>query len=194
MADLISTLSLTAGSYIKAKAIATNDRGSSPVSEASDDTVKTQVAPTVAPSSLAGTATKDSITLTWNQVTADADIGYSVVKEYRVYDVTGGGDTLVATTTAPTVTTTLTSLTTAGDTFTYQVAAYNIHGEGPRSSSYSQLLAGIPDTMDAPVITQSGTTLTFAWTPPNDNGESIDSYQLLLFDRNDDTYREWKDL
>jgi hypothetical protein len=48
--------------------------------------------------------------------------------------------------------------------------------------------------MAAPVITQSGTVLTFSWTPPNDNGESIDSYQLLLFDRNDDTYREWKSL
>ena len=49
MASLISTLGLSAGDYIKAKVVATNARGSSGVSQASADTVKTQVAPTASP-------------------------------------------------------------------------------------------------------------------------------------------------
>ena len=64
MTDITGTLGYSAGAFIKAKAKASNDRGSSDESEASDDSIKAQVAPTAAPSGLNGTATKDSITLT----------------------------------------------------------------------------------------------------------------------------------
>lgn len=191
MASLISTLSLSAGDYIKATAIAVNERGQSIESEASDDSVRTKVAPTVAPSGLAGTATKDSITLTWSQITSNTDTGYSAITTYRVYNSTSGSDVLVGTLTAPTVTITFSSMTPSGNTFSYKVTAVNIHGEGPKSTAYNQLLAGIPDTMAAPVLTQSGTALTFTWSVPNNNGAALDKYTLLLLDMADSTYREY---
>ena len=191
MASLISTLGLSAGDYIKAKVVATNARGSSGVSQASADTVKTQVAPTASPANLSGTSTKDSITLTWNVVTGDANIGYSGITEYRVYETTGT-QTLRSTVNA--LTTTLTSLTPAGNIFKYKVAAYNIHGEGPLSTEYSIKLAGVPATMDPVVLTQSGTAIVFSWTEPNANGEALTAMNLQLLDKADSTYREFEAL
>ena len=210
MAAFRDTVGLSLNENIRAKATATNPRGTSDVSEASDVSVVVQNVPQAAPTFINSSSTVDTITLFWDALTDDASIGYSVVTSYTVYNATD--DTLEPLPTVATVdvadvnadgtfSTTLTftdgaGLTPAGNTFDYRVSATNKHGEGVATagaSQQSQKLAGPPDDMAAPVVSLSTTQVVFTWVAPNDNGEAITSYHLLIFDRiNDDgTFDEY---
>lgn len=177
MTYFTSDLSYSAGDYIYAKVTSTNDRGTSDLSDPNADDAYAQTTPTGSPATVSATSTKDSITLVWDEVTANSSTGYSDITYYLVYDTTST-ETLVSNLTAPTLTVTLENLTPAGDTFTYKVGVENIYGEGSAYTSVSILLSGIPDTMDAPVVSESGTIVVYTLTQPSDNGDDITSYTL----------------
>lgn len=177
-------LSYSAGAYIRAEVTSTNDRGTSDLSDPNVDSIVAQTTPTGAPATVNATSTKDTITLVWDEVTADSDTSYSAITYYLVYDTTTT-ETLIENITAPTTTVTLSSLTPAGDTFTYKVGVENIFGEGSSYTSVSILLAGIPDTMTAPVVTESDTLVVYTFAKPTSNGEDIIEY--TLYDYKDST-------
>lgn len=192
MANIVSTLGYAAGQYILAEAIAVGARGAGPASLPSDNSVQAQIIPQAAPGSFSATSTASTITLTWATLTTGAATGYSPVTGYKIYDKTSGTEALATTiSSASTLTYTLTSLTPAGNTYIYTLSAVNIHGESTARSTVSIVLAGPPSQGSPPTITQSGKTVTIAWTPPTTNGAIITNYNVYLLDMVDSTYKEF---
>ena len=195
MTQIVSLLGYTAGQYILAEAIAVGARGAGPTSLPSDNTIQAQIIPQASPGSFSATSTASTITLTWATLTTGVSTGYSPLTGYKIYDKTSGVESLVTTiSSASTLTYTLTSLTPAGNTFTYTISSLNIHGESTSRSTVSIVLAGPPSQGSPPTISQSGKTVTIAWTPPTTNGAVITAYTVLLLDMNDGVYREYPSL
>lgn len=57
-------------------------------------------------------------------------------------------------------------------------------GRGTASSAYTILSAAPPTQMTKPTVTKSLSTtdVTFNWTAPSNNGDTIIAYKLLILD------------
>ena len=88
--------------------------------------------PPAKPRGLTGTATHDSVTLTWDDPGDDSITGYVILRRVRVNDQGGDFSVLVADT--GTAATTYTDNTVAASTtYTYRIKAINQHGASERS-------------------------------------------------------------
>jgi len=80
-----SALTLVAGNQIYAKAYATNSIGSGIISDISIGNVVYQTAPTASPTGLTASATTSQISLSWNDLYGNQNIGFSSIKNYVIY-------------------------------------------------------------------------------------------------------------
>jgi hypothetical protein len=117
-----------------------------------------------------------SITVNW---VAPSDSGPPIIG-YQVNDTnttTSIATVDVCTSTTPTCT--VTGLT-AGDNYTFTVAAINIVGTGAYSPASAGILVNsVPGTPAAPTaVGQSATTIKVTWVAPTDTGTAISGYQL----------------
>ena len=196
MSDILGTLGYTAGQLVQAKVQANNIKGWSTPSEPNTGGEKAKSKPIAPTISAAVALTNTSISLTWNVITSEPDNGYSPVTGYRIYwNGTGNGNQLEALNTSTTNSATISDLTT-GVYYNFAITAFNIYDESLQSTTAAQQASIKPDTIAAPTLNQSGKDIVIAWTPPNANGESIDSYEVLLYDRsgNSNDYVEHKSL
>lgn len=178
MADLQSELALADGTTFLVKFKAINVDGDSSLSAVNTDVVKAQSKPTTQPSNLAASAfTKDTITLSWTDISSDADIGFSAITNYKIYMTTGTTYTLQSTIAAGAQAASITTLV-ASTTYKFKITAINIHGESSQSSEFTQTTSNVPDTPDAVVLTQVGTDLKLTWQAPFNNGKSISGYTV----------------
>ncbi len=104
----------------------------------------------VAPTNVAGTAGNSVVTVSW---TAPVNTNNAPITSYNVYR--NGGLEALATTAATSYTD---STAVNGTAYTYQVAAVNSEGEGPRSAATAAL------TPTAPVSTYTATPQTYLTT------------------------------
>jgi hypothetical protein len=81
MSTFTSTLNYVAGQYIKAIVQATNEIGSTPFSPENTGPIFAQTAPTVS-LTITFTTTATSVSLSWNALTTQADLGYSGLIQY----------------------------------------------------------------------------------------------------------------
>lgn len=121
--------------------------------------------PTSAVSGIRTSVTKDSVTISWNELTSAASYGYSDITKYTVKDRTGTEVTYDTKSTSYTITG-----TPAGTQRTFVITATNFYGEGPATAAFHDTPEGTPDQMDPPGISQSGADVTVTWTAPADNG------------------------
>lgn len=134
MNDFITSLSYQAGQFIRARVKARNNAGWSDISNPNTDSVLAQTKPISAPSGISANTTTTSITLFWNSLSLNSDIGFRVLSHYNIYSNGGSGSTfnLLMTTTLASGTV-ITPLTT-GSTHIFRISAENLYGEGPLSS------------------------------------------------------------
>jgi len=190
MSSFTSTLGYTIGQDITATVIAINSVASSAESDVSNNDIVAQSVPTVALSNLAATSTTTSITMTWDALTTDTEIGYSTITSYVVIHDNGtpgtGDDVTRTVVITDGETTSFTGLTT-GTSYAFTVSAANKHGTSATApSGITYTAATIPAAPSAPVISQGSlsTAITFTWsTTATSNGLSVDSYKVLVLDR-----------
>jgi hypothetical protein len=117
-----------------------------------------------ASTSVTATAADKAATVTW---TAPANVGGSPVSGYTVTSVPGGlsGSTTGATTL------TLTGLTN-GTSYTFNVVATNLVGDGPPAASNAVTPSGPPGAPTGVTATAGNTEAMVQWGPPADNGGS----------------------
>lgn len=161
--------------------MAWNSKGYGPESLASVSTIVAQTPPTIAPTNFIGNSSlSTAITLTWSPVIGNINTGFSAIRNYTIYQVTGVNENLISTVSSTTIT--LSSGISAGN-YTYKIAAVNDHGEGVRSTSIIVLAASAPSKMDPVKITHPTniTSVRIEWTPPvSDGGDTITGYWVLL--------------
>jgi len=196
---IIPMSTLTGGSFtlpvntlVEVQIRATNSYGDGSYSSVNSVGAKTRTTPVQMSAPTEGTdVTENQIDIDWTALTSSSDTGYSTILGYRVYYDNGGATTpsiFVAETLDTTYTTT--GLTT-GTTYNFAVTARNIYGESTLSSSVSILARNVPAAMSTMVVTLQGTTdIRLDFTPPNNNGLTIDEYEILIYDPSSDSYVE----
>ena len=125
-------------------------------------------------------ATTDSVTIQW---TAPTDDGGDPVDDYKVYwDQGNGGSNFVLLGSSSGQTEfTKTGLSPEGSAYAFKVAPVNYIGDGPLSDPVTVLAATEPDQALAPTKTDSTkTTISIAWTAPDNGGSQITDYAVLL--------------
>jgi fibronectin type 3 domain-containing protein len=150
-----------AGTY-DYRVTAINSVGEGPPSQMTQVQV-TVAAPGSAPTVTAQNEPDGDISLSWTQVSGSGWISYNVYQE----DVTAGATSFTpADTTAQDAgSATVTSLK-MGDTYEFEVAAYNSGGVGPMSAPVSIVPAvGAPTNLTA--TANSDGSVTLSWTAPN---------------------------
>jgi hypothetical protein len=70
--------------------------------------------------------------------------------------------------------------TTGGLTYKFRVSASNIYGEGLLSDPLEFLASDIPEQIDIPSTTISGTDVIASWNAPFDSYESIEGYDIVF--------------
>ena len=96
MTAFINTLGYTAGQLLLAESQARNSKGLGPLSTPSTSTISAQTPPTIAPLNFAGNSSSStSITLTWQAVTGNINSGFSPVRNYTIYQVISGTDSIL---------------------------------------------------------------------------------------------------
>lgn len=85
---------------------------------------------------------------------------------------------------APASESTLTTYTetglSEGDTRTFRLTAYNIHGAGTTSSTVDLVASSVPAAPNAPTVTLSNSFARIAFTDNGDGGETIDAYRIKV--------------
>lgn len=71
-----------------------------------------------------------------------------------------------------------------GESYTFNLEAFNFNGAGTRSADATFTACTAPSNLDTPVVSDSTeTTLTFSWTAPENNGGcSITGYEIYVDD------------
>lgn len=126
-----------------------------------------------APTGLIGATVGTRVDLSW---AAPAINGGAAVSGYRVLGSAPGGIPVDSF-----VTGTSTSLNglTPGATYTFTVAARNVHGDSPASAPVIVPLPGVPTAPLTPTVTRGNGTLTVTWGAPlSDGGLTLTGYQL----------------
>ena len=135
-------------------------------------------------------ATASEITLTWSALTG-ASTGYSPILSYSLYwDNGAGGTPSILVMNSLVYTYTITGLT-AGTTYGFALEAVNLYGYGSMSSTISILASSIPQTMTALTTSLSGLTgIQITFVAPDDMGQTIDKYQIEIYDPTTGLYVE----
>jgi hypothetical protein len=178
---------LSPDAQIIATVEALNGVGYSPVSPDNTAYANVKVAPTAAPALSNGAGTSNTqVEIGWPELTASADIGYSAVTSYNIYYQVGSFVYLanVASQVNPT-NSYIHSAITAGQSYTYQIAAVNIFGEGVRSASSAAILASLAPFKLAPatVIIIGGDVRVLWPATTNDYGSAVLDYKILFKDK-----------
>lgn len=122
MTSFISTLGYTAGQTLLAEVQARNSKGLGVMSNPSTSLVVAQTPPIIAPLNFIGNSSSStSITLSWNLITSNVNSGYSTVKNYTIYQVISGSDSILYQLSGSSVN--ITGLTTGN--YTYKISATN---------------------------------------------------------------------
>lgn len=107
----------------------------------------------MSPLSLTGTSTQTSINLTWNIVSGNSQTGFSSLTGYSIeWDSGLGNNNFVVLNTSASNTLNITSGILTGSTYAFKVAANNVHGTGPFSTSFSIIAADIPSSIPSVVV------------------------------------------
>jgi len=70
---------------------------------------------------------------------------------------------------------------TPGSVYRFRVSAKNQYGVGPTSGEVSIYAADKPEPPGAPTTTQQGTYIRIDWDAPDNNGLTIDEYEILIY-------------
>jgi hypothetical protein len=126
-----------------------------------------------APTGLLGATVGTRVDLSW---TAPAVNGGAAVSGYRVLGGAPGGipvDSFV------TATSTSLSGLTPGATYTFTVAARNVHGDSVPSAPVIVPVPGVPSAPLSPTVTRGNGSLTVSWGAPlSDGGLPLSGYQV----------------
>ena len=163
---------LLVGSPTQIAAIAVDPAGNPSAVNRQTFTISAPRAPD-APTGLLGGTVGTQVNLSW---VAPAVNGGAAVSGYRVLGSAPGGIPVDSF-----VTGTSTSLNglTPGATYTFTVAARNVHGDSPASAPVIVPLPGVPSAPLAPSVTRGNGTLTVSWGAPlSDGGLPLTGYQL----------------
>ncbi len=140
--------------------------------------------PSAGPTGLTANVEGGSVRLNWNAAQlAEGE----AISGYNVYRGTTSADTKVAST-APDQTTDLDSGLglTVGITYHYQVAAYNVDGDGARSNEATVTLVGAPDRPTGLTADPGNGQVTLSWSAPtNTGGTPITNYNVYISGIND---------
>ena len=142
--------------------------------------------PPAKPKGLEGTASHDSVTLTWDDPQDDSITGYVILRRVPGVDPEGHFDVLVADT--GTAATTYTDNEVAAETrYTYRIKAINGAGTSERSrwSHIDVPAAPVPDKPTGLEATESHGQVVLTWDDPQD--DSITGYVILRRVRENDT-------
>jgi hypothetical protein len=122
--------------------------------------------------------TESEVTIVWSGLSGPLT-GNSEVTAYNFYwdDNSGTADILL---TFGLITTYTMHGTTGGLTYKFRVSASNIYGEGLLSDPLEFLASDIPEQIDIPSTTISGTDVIVSWNAPFDNYESIEEYDIVF--------------
>ena len=124
--------------------------------------------------------------ITWPELTASASVGYSPVTSYNIYVQVGTFVYLanVAAQVNPT-SSYLHTAVTAGQSYTYQISAVNIFGEGVRSAASAAILASLaPLKLASATVIIIGGDVRVLWpATANDYGSAVTSYKILFKDK-----------
>jgi fibronectin type 3 domain-containing protein len=183
----ITPFSLSPNDQIIATVEALNGVGYSPVSVDNTVFANVKVKPTAAPTVSNGAGTSNTqVEITWPELTASADIGYSAVTSYNIYYQVGTFVYLanVASQVNPTNSYIHTPIT-AGQSYTYQIAAVNIFGEGVASASSAAILASLaPLKLAAATVIIIGGDVRVLWPATTDDyGSGVLDYKILFKDK-----------
>jgi len=180
MTELAAALGITTvGDPIKAKVRAVNALGTS---EYSLITIgpEIQSIPGTVGTITATTISTTEINLAWDALYLSSENGNSAITDYKVCRTAGSGappTVCVSTAGATTITLTVDDESTN----TFGVFAVNVHGESSASSDITAIAKLAPAQMDAIVVTQVGTTVSFTWTAPETNGYPITAYIIEIY-------------
>ena len=142
--------------------------------------------PPAKPKGLEGTASHDSVTLTWDDPQNDSITGYVILRRVPGVDPEGHFDVLVADT--GTAATTYADNEVAAETrYTYRIKAINGAGTSERSrwSHIDTPAAPVPDKPTGLEATESHGQVVLIWDDPQD--DSITGYVILRRVRENDT-------
>lgn len=179
MTHIMTTLSYSAGSTIKATAEAYNSKGWSLPSHPNVSGEVAKIVPN-APNNLAVLVlSTTSVSLTWDEITTSPEDGYSTVISYSVLSNGGSGSTFTSIVTSATGAATLTGLTNSA-IYSFKVSAINLFGESESSISVSIKVATVPFQMDAPVIQYNLANVALTFSYPTSGGISITNFELTL--------------
>jgi hypothetical protein len=131
------------------------------------------VTPAILPGQPVVTAARGNgtVTLSW----PPPDSGGPPITAYSVYRGTvSGAEVFILNTTSPYNNTGLTN----GVVYYYQVTAWNVVGEGPRSNETSATPAAAPDAPVDLSASAGNAQVTLTWTRPPSHGDNITGYKL----------------
>ena len=156
-------------------------------------TIQTEPSPPPAPTYVPLSSTLTSITVAWAGIfAASADTGGSVIESYnlqwRAAGTTSWSDAQgqdgahnTALTTTPASAPSLATGLTAGESYLFQVRAYNRHGWSlPSSPLLSVIASGVPSKPDPPTTVLDNLTVKISWAIPAINHSPIDAYRLSI--------------
>jgi type II secretory pathway pseudopilin PulG len=131
-----------------------------------------------APTTSVASATSASISWIAPSDTGTAITGYQV-NDTNTTTHANGTNVCAGSTTSTAVTCTLTGLT-AGDSYTFTVAAINSDGTGAFSPASTPLLVDVvPGTPNTPTSSATGAaSISVTWTAPTNTGTAITGYQI----------------
>ena len=176
------------GKAIKVEVTFTDDEGNdeSLTSAATDAVAAAEPSePPAKPTGLSGTATHDSVTLTWDDPGDDSITGYVILRRVRENDQGGEFSVLVPDTGTAAITYTDATVA-ASTTYTYRIKATNEHGVSERSRWFHIDIpaAPVPDKPTGLSATATHDQVVLTWDDPGD--DSITGYVILRRHRYDD--------
>ena len=183
MAAVTALTSLPRESLIRVRVRAFNARGTGQFSELNTAGATVETLPTnlsVVSVALAGTSNV-ATQVAWTALTGAATGGSNVaVTDYELYWDQGHGSWLsLANTTGLTYSATGLS---GGQTYAFEIRAYNKYGYGPFTAAASVQTSQAPSQPAQPVIEVVGSYVNISWTPPFSNYMPIAGYgyQILI--------------
>jgi hypothetical protein len=170
---------LTAGDSYTFTVAAINTYGTGAFSSASNAVLLVVPGKPNAPTTTVASATSATVNWVAPTDTGPAISGYQVNDDNTTTATLGTDVCGPASDSSTALTCTATGLT-AGDHYTFTVAAINAVGTGPFSNASTSLLVnGVPGTPAAPTTTvASATSASITWVAPSDPGTAITGYQV----------------
>ena len=153
---------------------ATNSVGRGPASNALS--TRPGVAPSVPRSLAANPNLQSGIGLTWQPPALQ---GSSAASGYRIYRAAAGENAATLLAIVGNVTSFTDTAVSNGASYTYQVAAVNGFGEGPRTAPLAATRGTAPSAPRSLSASASGQGISVSWLPPSSNGGSaLTNYRI----------------